>query len=212
MDEPEQVRAYAEADFSEPHELFVALFRDRLPAAEPAAVLDLGCGPCDVTRRFARAYPGSRITAVDGSHAMLLEAERRNAAAGLAPRIEVIEARLPTGVLSGRRFDAVISNSLLHHLADPIVLWEAMREALASGAYVFVMDLLRPTSVEAARALVEAHADGAPEILRRDFFHSLLAAYRPEEVRTQLASAGLRMLTIETVSDRHWIAWGQVSA
>jgi len=36
----------------------------------------------------------------------------------------------------------------------------------------------------------------------------LLAAYRPDEVRQQLARAGLEDLTVEVVSDRHMIVWG----
>ena len=57
MDEAEQARAYAEADFSGPHDMFVQLFREAFPDTAPAgAVLDLGCGPADVTRRFASAF------------------------------------------------------------------------------------------------------------------------------------------------------------
>ena len=44
-----------------------------------------------------------------------------------------------------------------------------------------------------------------PEVLRRDFYNSLLAAYRPEEVREQLDRAGLKRLRVEAVSDRHWL-------
>src|SRR5581483_1171093 len=89
MDGVEQARAYADADFSEPHDRFVALFRARFPDAVPRRVLDLGCGPCDVTRRFARGHPGCAITALDGSRAMLDEARRRNRDAGFADRIEL---------------------------------------------------------------------------------------------------------------------------
>jgi len=86
MEGSEQVRAYAEADFAEAHDLFVALLRARFPHARPRRALDLGCGPCDVTRRFARAYADCSITAVDGSGAMLAEARMRNRSAGLAGR------------------------------------------------------------------------------------------------------------------------------
>ena len=62
-----------------------------------------------------------------------------------------------------------------------------------------MMDLLRPVSPEAA---------DAPPILRRDFRHSPLAAYRPAEVRTQLRAAGLGRVEVEAVSDRHLLVWG----
>ncbi|HEX6174620.1 MAG TPA: SAM-dependent methyltransferase, partial [Candidatus Binatia bacterium] len=53
MDEDEQARAYALADFAEPHNHFVELFRECFPdEAITGHVLDLGCGPADVTLRF----------------------------------------------------------------------------------------------------------------------------------------------------------------
>jgi len=213
MDDPEQARAYAAADFAEPHERFVALLRDRLRDLPTAgAALDLGCGPGDPTLRLARALPGWRLDGVDGSPAMLSLAREAAERAGLAARVRFHTARLPDApaALDGGRFDLVFSNSLLHHLADPAVLWESVRRFAAPGARVFVMDLLRPASVEAARALVERHAAGEPEVLRRDFLHSLCAAYRPDEVASQLVRAGLGPLRCEVVSDRHWIAWGRL--
>jgi hypothetical protein len=47
-------------------------------------------------------------------------------------------------------------------------------------------------------------------VLQRDFYLSLCAAYTPDEVRAQLADAGLGHCELEVVSDRHWIAWGRL--
>jgi len=71
MDDPVQAQAYAAADFSEPHAAFVRYFRERFPMHVPKRVLDLGCGPADVTLRFLAAFPGCRALAVDGSAPML---------------------------------------------------------------------------------------------------------------------------------------------
>ncbi|HQR51658.1 MAG TPA: class I SAM-dependent methyltransferase [Burkholderiales bacterium] len=209
MDEPEQALAYAHADFSEPHDAFVARFRECFPDLNAGRVLDLGCGPADVTIRFARACPQAQVTGVDGAEAMLALGRQAVAAAGLAGRIRLQRVRLPAAALDGSPYDAVISNSLLHHLARPAVLWDAVRVAAAPGAAVFVMDLLRPPSRAAAMDLVALHAADAPEVLRRDFFNSLLAAFRPEEVRAQLEASGLAHLRVEVVSDRHLIACGR---
>jgi ubiquinone/menaquinone biosynthesis C-methylase UbiE len=214
MDDPAQARAYAAADFAEPHERFVALLRARLPGLAPSGrALDLGCGPGDPTLRLARALPRWQIDGVDGSPAMLALGREAAARAGLAARVRFHEARLPEAkpALAATRFDLVFSNSLLHHLGHPAVLWDAVRRFAAPEAAVFVMDLLRPESVEAARALVAQYAAQGAEVLRRDFFHSLCAAYRPDEVARQLEWAGLGALRIEIVSDRHWIAWGRAS-
>jgi hypothetical protein len=57
-------------------------------------------------------------------------------------------------------------------------------------------------------ALVDRYAEGAPDILREDFYNSLLAAYTVEEITQQLAQAGLESLEATTISDRHWLVSG----
>lgn len=211
MNDPAQALAYASADFSEPHDAFVARFRRCFPDFARGEVIDLGCGPADVTIRFARAYPQVRVLGVDGAAAMLALGRQAVAAAGLVGRIRLAQVRLPAAKLPGSRHAALISNSLLHHLTDPGVLWDAVRAVAAPEAAVFVMDLLRPPSREAAAELVALHAADAPDVLRRDFFNSLLAAFRPHEVRAQLAAAGLSGLKVEVASDRHLIAYGRLA-
>ncbi len=207
MDDPAQARAYAEADFSEPHQAFVEHFRRRFPAFAGGKVVDLGCGPADVTLRFAQAYPRAYLLGVDGAQAMLALAREAVVRAGLGERIRFAHLRLPTPALP-RGFDGVISNSLLHHLADPQTLWAAVRQAARPGAPVLVMDLMRPESDAELERLVAAYAAQAPDILGRDFRNSLCAAYRPEEVEEQLAWAGLEAFSVEVVSDRHLLVWG----
>jgi SAM-dependent methyltransferase len=207
MDDLEQARAYADADFSEPHQAFVRYFRERFPDFEHGEVLDLGCGPADVTMRFARAYPHVTITGLDGAEAMLALGRELLAREALSERITLVQTYLPAQL--ARRYDAVISNSLLHHLADPAVLWNSIKQAARSGAPIFVMDLLRPHSIEQAERLAATYAGDAPAVLRKDFFNSLLAAYQPDEIGVQLRAAGLGHLKLEQVSDRHLVIWGK---
>jgi hypothetical protein len=73
------------------------------------------------------------------------------------------------------------------------------------------VELFRPENQAAARQLVEAYASGEPEILRRDFYNSLLAAFEPPEVEAQLAAAGLDGLSVTVISDRHLVVHGTIS-
>lgn len=210
MDSEEQAAAYAGADFSGPHDLFVERFAARFPDfpprnGRPARVVDLGCGPADVTARFARAYPSVEILGVDAGANMLRHARERLERDGLTGRVALDHRRLPDpGLASAGPFEALLSNSLLHHLDDPSTLWSAVQALGAPGTAVFVMDLARPAGPEAARALTDRYATGEPEVLRDDFFHSLCAAYTPEEVLAQLGAAGLDgHLGVALVSDRH---------
>lgn len=212
MAEPAQAKAYADADFEEPNSRFLALFEQHFPSfAGEGYILDLGCGPGDITLRFARRYPDAIIHGVDGAEAML---ELARIAAGRQPdtqgRVEFLRGLLPEPHLPQTRYAAVVSNSLLHHLHQPAGLWECIREYAAPGAPILVMDLFRPNTPEEARALVNQYAANEPEVLRTDFFNSLLAAFEPEEIREQLRDAGLGALTVETCSDRHVLVRGHV--
>lgn len=208
METSEQARAYAAADFTEPHEAFVTRFRDRFPDFEPGRVLDLGCGAADVTVRFARAYPAALVHGVDGARAMLHEGARLVQNAGLGDRVTLELLRLPHSALVNAGYDAVISNSLLHHLADPAVMWTTIEGAAGPGAPVFVMDLRRPPDTDAAQRLVDAYATDESQVLRDDFFHSLCAAYTPDDVQSQLAGSALEHFRVEPIGDRHLVVWG----
>lgn len=211
-----QCRAYAEADFSEAHDLFIALLAEKHPRlAKRGVALDLGCGNGDVSRRFLRAHPGWSLVGLDGSPTMLAWAQKQCRSAGLGGRTRFVKALLrPRAAQPGApptlpRADLLISNSLLHHLPQPAALWDALAQA-APGTPIFVMDLLRPQSEAAAAALRDRYAANAPEILRRDFHNSLRAAYELPELRAQLGAAGLPHLSLQPASDRHWIAWGEI--
>lgn len=212
MTEVDQAAAYAAADFATAHQALVDDLVGRFPAelaVDGLRVLDLGCGPGDFTVRVARAVPGAEVVGVDGSAAMLDAAAPTLAAADdVVDRVRLRRRLLPDDELAGERWDVVVSNSLLHHLADPGVLWRTVRDCAVPGAPVFVSDLRRPATTDDADAIVARYAADEPEVLRRDFAASLRAAFTPDEVRAQLAEAGLDGLVVEAVSDRHLVVTG----
>lgn len=209
MNEWEQARAYACADFSEPHDHFISLFREVIPGLpQDVAVLDLGCGPADISRRFARAFPDCYIHGVDGAPNMLQLGRDANMAEGLADRIEMIQRHLPCAALPKDSYDVIISNSLLHHLPDPGVLWQSVLQFGRAGTAVFIMDLKRPESKEQAQGYVERYAANEPEVLRNDFYASLCAAFTETEIEMQLSQRNLTQLHVRVVSDRHLIIYG----
>lgn len=209
MEDDAQVQAYAAADFSQENQGFVDLFREYFPEFSEGHVLDLGCGPGDIPIRLARVVPGCRITAVDASSPMIRLAEDRGRQAGLSDRITFRCERFQD--LAGANMaDAAISNSLLHHVPNPLQFWHKIRVAVKPGSPVLVMDLLRPESPEEAQAIVDRYASGAPDILRRDFYNSLLAAFTEDEISAQLAQMNLTRLIIDVPDDRHWVVGGVI--
>lgn len=214
MDTPEQAIAYGGADFSEPNDLFLDLLYKQVGAPRAdARVLDLGCGPADILINLLKKVPGLRGDALDGSATMLAEAQRRlNALPGVAKRMRLMCETLPCEHLERATYDLVVSNSLLHHLHEPAVLWDSLKQCAKPAAGVMIMDLMRPASAAWAEAIVATYAADAPEVLREDYRNSLHAAFEPGEVEQQLAAAGLsRQLEVAVVSDRHLAVWGRLA-
>ena len=108
-------------------------------------------------------------------------------------------------------FTAVVSNSLLHHLHDPQVLWRSVAQLAGPGACVYIKDLRRPASAHAALELQRLHLADAPVVLQNDYIASLHAAFTPEEVELQLQEAGLAdQLQVAALEDRYLEVWGQL--
>src|SRR5579863_1962323 len=111
MDHAEVNRRFAED--------FLVVAPDRLEGQATCRVLDVGTGTAQIPIELCRRRNDLRITAIDLAAHMLQVGQRNVIAAGLTRQIklEQIDAKgLPyaTGDL-----DAVISNSILHHIPDP---------------------------------------------------------------------------------------------
>ena len=210
----EQARAYAAADFSASDQAFMERLRQLFPDGLGQRLVDLGCGPGNISFRLARANPEAAVLAVDGAPAMLdlareqLQRELRHQPL-LAERLRFVEAVLPDPTLPGGA-SAVLSNSLLHHLHDPQVLWRSLRPLTAPGAAVCGKDLRRPACLADAEALRALHLADAPPVLQHDYLASLQAAFTPEEVSAQLSAAGLGCLQVAALEDRYLEVWGRL--
>ncbi len=206
MTDDAQCQAYASADFGVSNQTFVDIVRKLIPA-NAANVLDLGCGPGDVMIRLARACPSLKITAVDGSPAMIQLAQTAIEECGLSMTISALQGYVPGLLLPVGHFDAVLSKDFLHHLPDPMELWHEIRRLIKPGSCICVMDLRRPDSPEAAQKIVDVVTADEAEVLRIDFYNSLLAAFTPEEIHEQLKAAALN-LDVTLSGDRHMLIQG----
>lgn len=71
MDGAEQAQAYADADFSATDQAMVERIAVCFGSHLGERIIDLGCGPGNITFRLASRYPSSQVVGVDGSGAML---------------------------------------------------------------------------------------------------------------------------------------------
>ena len=202
----DQAGAYAGTDFSASNQFFVdELLRDY--SDKLRNVIDIGCGPCDAMLRLANASPHIRIAAIDGSAAMIRLAQEAVRGAGHEGRISPLQGYIPGLPLDDRSFDGILSKYLLHHLPDPMVLWNEATRLGKAGAVVYVMDLIRPASPERAQNIVKAITPDEHPILKEDFFNSLCAAFTVEEVKSQLREAELP-LEVAQISSLHMLIKG----
>ncbi len=207
MDIPERADAYARTDFSNVNAAFVARLTELAGSHGACRAIDLGTGPGEVPRRLAALRPEWRIVAADASMPMLRHARAADvSSAGRAAILCADAKQLPFGDAS---FDIVFSNSLLHHLPDPLPFWREVRRLARTRAVVLVRDLVRPAEPRDAQHLVDTYARDEHTLLREDFYNSFLAAFTLEEIREQVCEAGLN-LTVKQVTDRHVDVYGKV--
>ncbi|MCA9430733.1 MAG: SAM-dependent methyltransferase, partial [Candidatus Omnitrophica bacterium] len=91
----------------------------------------------------------------------------------------------------------------------PEHLWSTVRAYSRPETLIFIADLMRPDNPETAREIMEKHSGNEPEVLQRDFYNSLHAAFEIKEIREQLQQADLNHLQVEPISDRHLLVWGR---
>lgn len=103
----------------------------RVPRPAPARVVDLGCGPGNVTALLARRWPQAKLTGVDASAAMLDRARRALPEA----RFEQADIRHWTPADAP---DLIFSNAALHWLDDHPSLFPRLLSRLAPGGVLAV--------------------------------------------------------------------------
>lgn len=210
MDDELEVAAYDEMGHDTVNQAFVDDFL-AIDAPTPSdwSVLDIGTGTAQIPMLLAEACPGCAITAVDLSSPMLSLARRNIERAGLGGRITLRMANSASLPFADNQFDAVISNSLIHHLPEPI---ESLREAvrvLQPDGQLFIRDLFRPACSKTLEQIVATYAGSESATQQQLLRQSLHAALKLEEVEKLLASLEKFDGEVNVTSDRHWTLSGR---
>lgn len=220
MDTESEATSYNAMDHSAVNQLFVTDLlaelaerpapksRSRLmPADDDAAsldVLDLGTGTALIVVELCSRLEECRVMAADAAAAMLDVAHYNLEVAGLMQRVQLDQIDAKQLHYIEGQFGIVMSNSLIHHIPEPLVVLSEAARVTLSGGLIFFRDLLRPDSVEQLNGLVETYAGQEPEFSKRMFAESLHAALSLAEIRGLIASLGFPPETVQQTSDRHW--------
>ncbi|WDI44702.1 class I SAM-dependent methyltransferase [Bremerella sp. P1] len=209
MDTPQEAMIYDDMDHNAVNESFVSdliafLGIDPDVEAEMIDILDIGTGTARIPILLAERIPQCRIMGADASIAMLDVARINIDIAGMLERVQLARLDAKQTDYEDGFFTGVMSNSIIHHIPEPLaVLKEAVRLA-APGGWLFFRDLVRPDSTEQVEQLVATYCGDEPEEARKMFGESLLAALSLAEIREMVASCGFDPETVQLTSDRHW--------
>lgn len=204
MNTIEDAEEYDAMDFSETDTQFAERAAVLLGLTPGGRTLDIGTGTAKIPILFLKRRPDCYVLAVDMADQMLGLAARNIATADLVRACTLAKMDAKALDLPSASFDLVLSNSIAHHLPEPLALFREIARVAGSSGAVLVRDLIRPESPEAAWAVVNRLAAGDSPRQRQLFFESLCAALTLDEVREMVAAAGLVDATVTQSSDRHW--------
>ncbi len=202
MDSFEDAEAYDAMDHTEVNIAFVERVLE-LGAGE-GRFLDVGTGPAAIPIMLAQRLQAVEVIGIDLSPNMLELGDFHITEAGLTDRITLAQADAKDLPYPSQFFDAVLSNSIIHHIPDPLPMLREVSRVIRSDGLILIRDLIRPKTTEAALGLVEQHASGATPYQKKLFYDSFLAAFTISEVKDMLVQVNLPGTAVVRSSDRHW--------
>ncbi|HEY3966477.1 MAG TPA: class I SAM-dependent methyltransferase [Planctomycetaceae bacterium] len=208
MDSAAEAVDYDQMDHSQVNRLFADDFLALCPIAgiaeQPWQVLDAGTGTAQIPIEIGLRRTDLRITAVDLAAHMLQLAQRNVIREGLSGTIKLEQVDAKSLPYAAGAFNAVISNSIIHHIPEPRTVFREMARVLRPAGILFVRDLLRPADVATLDRLVVTYAGDGNDHQRQMFRESLHAALTLDETRELLRDVGLPVTWASQTSDRHW--------
>ena len=212
MENPAQVKAYAEADFSGSDSMVLIGLKKFLKQSgktldESNLIIDVACGPGNISELLATNWPSVRVIGIDGSMQMLMEAKRNLMKSDSKKFGKLSYENFDINSIANSEksipffADVIVSNSALHHLHSPESFWMALKKLGDEKCIHFHRDLRRPCSIDKAYEMQEKYLMNSPEILKKDFYASLKASFTVDEVKQQLIDAGLSQLEVFEVDE-----------
>ena len=167
-------------------------------------ILDVGTGTAQIPIELCTRDAHGRVTAIDLAEEMLRVGRENVRRAGLDGRIRLERWDAKRMPCPAGNFDAVISNSIVHHIPEPAAVIAETVRVVRAGGLLFVRDLLRPGDQATLQQLVVLHTPGANAHQKQMFAESLAAALTLTEVRALVAAHGFPVDGINQTTDRHW--------
>jgi SAM-dependent methyltransferase len=170
-------------------------------------VLDVGVGTARIPIEICRRRAGFEFTGIDCGPTILRRARQEIDLAGLTGAIRVREADACALPHADGSFDAVISNSLVHHLPRRRDVLSEMIRVLRPGGLLFVRDSLPQADASIiARTLLHIAVHRGRPIDRAGLPNPLSL----DDARQLAAEAGIPRGWVRRCGLRHWLLSGRL--
>lgn len=204
MDSLEEAIEYDAMNFTEVNTNFAQ--RAITLGPQVAKVLDVGTGTARIPILIAQQCQEWQITGIDLARSMLNIGKQNIKEANKTQQIDLKVVDAKQMPYTDAQFDLVLSNSLLHHLPNPLPFLRELNRVLKPNGGILLRDLLRPASTEIINHMVEEIGEDYSPHQKQLFRDSLHAAFTLNEVQELLEAAGLKGVNLYQSSERHWTA------
>ena len=222
MLEKEQVISYDEADFSEGevnliNQIDHYLLRKNISLGEKDLIVDLGCGPGNISEKLAIKWPNTEVIGIDGSKEMILRAEYNKNISNNQKKLKNllyicsdIKDIKSDNFLFNKEISLLVSNSLIHHITYIEDFFNTIKSLSSNSTVNFHKDLKRPLDEKSALELKAQCSKIYNETLTNDYYASLKASYTFKELKKFTLENNLSSLEVFEDGDKYLIVYGNV--
>lgn len=205
MDTWEEAVDYDAMDFVEVNTAFA---QQAIAIGTPfsSKVLDAGTGTARIPILLCQMQSRWQVVGIDLAENMLHIGWQNVEQAGLQNQIVLKLLDVKQLPYQDEYFDLIISNSLIHHLPDPLPFLLELKRVLKPNGGILIRDLIRPPNKETLNDLVKSIGSKYSDHQKKLFHDSLQAAFTIEEIKQLIAQANLQGVTVYQSSERHWTA------
>ena len=222
MEEKKQVISYDEADFSEGevnliNQIDHYLLRKNISLGEKDLIVDLGCGPGNISEKLAIKWPNTEVIGIDGSKEMILRAEYNKNISNNQKKLKNlryicsdIKDIKSDNFLFKKEISLLVSNSLIHHITYIEDFFKTIKSLSSNSTVNFHKDLKRPLDEKSALELKAQCSKIYNETLTNDYYASLKASYTFKELKNFTLENNLSSLEVFEDGDKYLIVYGNV--
>ena len=222
MKKKDQVISYDKADFSQGevnliNQINHYLLRKKIFLNEKDLIVDLGCGPGNISEKLAIKWPNTEVVGIDGSKEMILRAEYNKEISNNQRNLknlryicsDIKDTKL-TNFLLNQEISLLVSNSLIHHITHLEDFFSTIKSLSSENTVNFHKDLKRPLDENSALELKSQCSAKYNEILTNDYYASLRASYTFKELKNFTLENDLSSLEVFEDGDKYLIVYGNV--